>query len=109
MPDLCGIAASVAAAALLGPAVGIFVRHVAGADTAVTGLLLLPSPLGPLFGDAQHCGAGVPRRALCCSSQTTDAIVRTAGSLGPVTSLLRVAGYTAEPPLAAGALRTRDG
>ncbi|MGI3223286.1 hypothetical protein ACRJ4B_04230 [Streptomyces sp. GTA36] len=75
----------------------------------MTGLLLLPSPLGPLFGDAQHCGAGGPRRARCRSSQTTDAIVRTAGSLGPVTSLLRVAGYTAEPPLAAGALRTRDG
>ncbi|WP_213089957.1 hypothetical protein [Streptomyces umbrinus] len=75
----------------------------------VTGLLLLASPLGPLFGDAQHCGAGVPRRARCCSSQTTDATVRTVGSLGPRISLLRVFGYTAEPPLAAGAVRTRDG
>ncbi|MGA5504025.1 hypothetical protein [Streptomyces umbrinus] len=109
MPALCGIAASVAAAALLGLAVGILVRHFARADTAVTGLLLLPSPLGPLFGDAQRCGGGVPRRARCCSSQTTDATVRTVGSLGPRMSLLRVAGYTAEPPLAAGALRTRDG
>ncbi|MEV2190889.1 hypothetical protein AB0I02_07770 [Streptomyces phaeochromogenes] len=103
------MAASVAAASLLGLAVGIFVRHFAGAVTAVTGLLLLPSPLGPLFGDAQHWGAGVPRRVRCCSSQTSDATVRTAGSLAPRLSLLRVAGYTAEPPLAAGALRTRDG
>lgn len=59
------MADSVAAAALLGLAVGVFVRHFAGAVTAVTGLLLLPSPLGPLFGDAQHWGvpaspAGVP-------------------------------------------------
>ncbi|MDQ0946655.1 hypothetical protein QFZ24_000578 [Streptomyces phaeochromogenes] len=74
----------------------------------MTGLLLLPSLLGPLFGDVQRWGAGVPRWPRCCSSQTTSATARTGGSLGP-RYLLRVDGCTAEPLLlAAGALRTRD-
>jgi ABC-2 type transport system permease protein len=110
VPALFGIAASFAVAALLGLAVGTLVRHSAGAVTAVTGLLLLPSLLGPLFGDAQRWVAGIsPTAALQKLTQTSDASAQTVGSLGPWPSLLLVAGYTAALLLlATGALRTRD-
>ncbi|WP_151480735.1 ABC transporter permease [Streptomyces albicerus] len=110
LPALFGIAASFAVAALLGLAVGTLVRHSAGAVTAVIGVLLLPSLLGPLFGDAQRWVAGIsPTAALQKLTQTSDATAETVGSLGPWPSLLLVAGYTAALLLlAAGALRGRD-
>ncbi|GAB2972056.1 ABC transporter permease subunit [Streptomyces pseudoechinosporeus] len=110
LPALFGIAASFAVAALLGLAVGTLVRHSAGAVTAVIGVLLLPSLLGPLFGDAQRWVAGIsPTAALQKLTQTSDATVQTVGSLGPWPSLLLVAGYTAALLLLATAtLRSRD-
>ncbi|MGW0762850.1 ABC transporter permease subunit [Streptomyces sp. NPDC002814] len=110
LPALFGIAASFAVAALLGLAVGTLVRHSAGAVTAVIGLLLLPSLLGPLFGDAQRWIAGIsPTAALQKLTQTSDATAETVGSLGPWPSLLLVAAYTAALLLlAAVALRKRD-
>jgi ABC-2 type transport system permease protein len=109
LPALFGIAASFAVAALLGLAVGTLVRHSSGATTVI-GLLLLPSLLGPLFGDAQRWVAGIsPTAALQKLTQTSDATAQTVGSLGPWPSLLLVVGYTAALLLlAAGALHTRD-
>ncbi|WP_432041799.1 ABC transporter permease subunit [Streptomyces cadmiisoli] len=110
LPALFGIAASFTVAALLGLAVGTLVRHSAGAVTAVIGVMLLPSLIGPLFGDAQRWVAGVsPTAALQKLTQTSDATSETVGSLGAWPSLMLVAaGTTALLLLAAGALRARD-
>ncbi|MGW1212470.1 ABC transporter permease [Streptomyces sp. NPDC002499] len=95
-PALFGIAASFAVAALLGLAVGTLLRHSAGAVATVIGVLLLPSLLGPLFGDARRWVAGAsPTAALQKLTQTSDATAKTAGSLGAWPSLLLVAGCTA--------------
>ncbi|WP_328353649.1 ABC transporter permease subunit [Streptomyces sp. NBC_00445] len=109
-PALFGVAASFAVAALLGLAAGILIRHSAGAVTAVIAVLLLPSLLGPLFGDAQRWVAGLsPTAALQKLTQTSDATAETVGSLGPWPSLLLVSAYTgALLLLAAGTLRRRD-
>ncbi|PSM42381.1 ABC transporter permease [Streptomyces dioscori] len=109
-PALLGVALSFAVAALLGLAVGTLVRHSAGAVTAVVGVLLLPSLLGPLFGDAQRWVAGLsPTAALQKLTQTSDATAETVGSLGPWPSLLLVGAYTtALLLLAALKLRKRD-
>ncbi|MFE3856754.1 ABC transporter permease subunit [Streptomyces griseorubiginosus] len=109
-PALFGIAASFSVAALLGLAVGTLVRHSAGAVTCVVGLLLLPSLLGPLFGDAQRWITGAsPTAALQKLTQTSDATAETVGSLGPWPSLLVVmACTTALLLLAAVVLRRRD-
>lgn len=109
-PALFGVAASFSVAALLGLAVGTLVRHSAGAVTAVIGLLLLPSLLGPLFGDAQRWVAGIsPTAALQKLTQTSDATAETVGSLGPWPSLLLVAVCTgALLLLSALTLRKRD-
>ncbi|MDT0307983.1 ABC transporter permease subunit [Streptomyces sp. DSM 44917] len=110
MPALLGVAGAFAVAGLLGLAVGTLVRHPAGAVTAVLGLLLLPSMLGPLFGDAERWVAGIsPTAALEKLTQTSDATPESVGSLGPWPSLLLVAAYTALGLLAATALlRRRD-
>jgi ABC-2 type transport system permease protein len=109
-PALFGVAACFAVAGLLGLAVGTLLRHAAGAVTTVIGVLLLPSLLGPLFGDAQRWVAGIsPTAALEKLTQTSDATAQTVGSLGPWPSLLLVTGYTAALLLAAGrALHGRD-
>ncbi|MGP4089582.1 ABC transporter permease [Streptomyces sp. KR55] len=110
LPALFGVAASFSVAALFGLAVGALVRHSAGAVTAVVGVLLLPSLLGPLFGDAQRWVAGIsPTAALQKLTQTSDATAESVGSLGPWPSLLVVAAYMAAVLLlAAVALRRRD-
>lgn len=110
LPALLGVAASFCVASLLGLAVGTLVRHSAGAVTTITGLLLLPSLLGPLFGDAQRWVAGLsPTAALQKLTQTSDASPEAVGTLGAWPSLLLVAGYTAVLLLAAsGMLRRRD-
>ncbi|WP_406351966.1 hypothetical protein OH738_36770 [Streptomyces hirsutus] len=60
------------------------VRHSAGAVTAVIGLLLLPSLLGPPFGGARAWIAGIsPTAALEKLTQTSDATAGTPGGLGP--------------------------
>ncbi|WP_420075694.1 ABC transporter permease [Streptomyces sp. JL3001] len=110
LPALFGIAASFTLAALLGLAVGTLVRHSAAAVIAVLGVLLLPSLLGPLFGDAQRWIAGSsPTATLQKLTQTSDATAETVGSLGPWPSLLLVAICTAALLLlAALTLRRRD-
>ncbi|MFH9133013.1 ABC transporter permease subunit [Streptomyces sp. NPDC017524] len=110
LPALFGVAASFSAAAVLGLAVGTLVRHSAGAVTTVTGLLLLPSLFGPLFGDAERWVAGLsPTAALEKLTQTSDAVDATVGSLGPWPSLLLVAACTAALTLGALVLlRRRD-
>lgn len=109
-PALLGVGVSFAVAGLLGLAVGTLVRHSAGAVTAVIGMLLLPSLLGPLFGDAQRWIAGIsPTAALEKLIQSSDAAAETVGSLGAWPSLLLVTGYTALALTAAAlALRARD-
>ncbi|MEO3750883.1 ABC transporter permease [Streptomyces sp. B6B3] len=110
MPALLGVAAAFAVAGLLGLAVGTLVRHAAGAITAVVGVLLLPSMLGPLFGDAERWVAGVsPTAALEKLTQTSDASAEAVGSLTAWPSLLLVTGYTAAALLGAViVLRRRD-
>ncbi|MHB9756965.1 ABC transporter permease subunit [Streptomyces sp. BYX5S] len=109
-PALFGIAASLSVAALLGLAIGTLVRHSAGAVTTVIGVLLLPSLVGPLFGDAQRWIAGLsPTAALEKLTQTSDASADAVGSLAPWPSLALVTGYTAALLLlAAAAFRRRD-
>lgn len=54
LPALFGVAAPFSVAGLLGLAIGTLVRHSAGSVTAVVGLMILPSMLGPLLGGAQR-------------------------------------------------------
>ncbi|MFJ8841777.1 ABC transporter permease subunit [Streptomyces cyaneofuscatus] len=110
LPALFGIAASFAVAAVLGLAVGTLVRHSAGAVTTVIGVLLLPSLLGPLFGNAERWIAGLsPTAALEKLTQTSDATADTVGSLGPWPSLLLVTACTTAITFAAlFLLRRRD-
>lgn len=110
LPALFGVAASFAVAGLLGLAIGTLVRHSAGSVTAVVGVMILPSMLGPLLGGAQRWVAGIsPTAALEKLTQTSDATAEAVGSLTAWPSLLLVAGYTAALLLAATvALRARD-
>lgn len=110
LPALFGVAAAFAVAGLLGLAIGTLVRHSAGAVTAVVGLMILPSMLGPLLGGAERWVAGVsPTAALEKLTQTSDATAEAVGSLTAWPSLLLVATYTAVLLLAATtALRARD-
>ena len=110
LPALFGVAAAFSVAGLLGLAAGTVIRHVAGVITTVVAVLLLPSLLGPLFGDAQRWVAGVsPTAAMEKLIQTSDATAETVGSLGAWPSLLLVTGYTALTLLAAATLlRLRD-
>ncbi|MDT0341820.1 ABC transporter permease subunit [Streptomyces litchfieldiae] len=110
MPALLGVAGAFAVAGLLGLALGTLIRHAAGAVTAVVAGLVLPSMLGPLFGDAERWVAGIsPTAALEKLVQSSDATAEAVGSLGAWPSLLLVTGYTALALLAAAALlRRRD-
>ncbi|MFD5316880.1 ABC transporter permease subunit [Streptomyces sp. NPDC127098] len=108
MPALLGVAAAFSVAGLLGLAVGTLLRHSAGAITAVLALLLLPSMLGPLLGDAERWVAGVsPTAALEKLIQTSDATADAVGSLSAWPSLLLVTGYTTLALLVATALLHR--
>ncbi|MGP4110291.1 ABC transporter permease [Streptomyces sp. 4N509B] len=110
LPALFGVAGAFSVAGLLGLAVGAMVRHAAGAVTAVVGVLVLPSMLGPLLGGAERWVAGVsPTAALEKLTQSSDATADAVGSLAAWPSLLLVTGYTAVALLAAGVLlRRRD-
>jgi ABC-type transport system involved in multi-copper enzyme maturation permease subunit len=95
LPALFGIAALFSAVGMLGLAIGTFVRHAAGAVTAVVAVMLLPSLFGPLFGDLQRWVAGAtPTAALEKLTQTSDASPQAVGSLGAWPSLALVTGYT---------------
>jgi ABC-2 type transport system permease protein len=109
-PALPGIAGLLSVSGLLGLAVGTALRRSAGAIAAVIGVFLVPSLLGPLFGDFQRwVGGASPSSALEKLTQTSDATHETAGSLGGWPSFAVVAAYTAVA-LAGSAwlLRARD-
>jgi ABC-2 type transport system permease protein len=95
MPALLGIALSYAAVAVLGVAVGTALRHTAGALSAVTAILLLPTLIGPLLGGWQRWIAGAsPVAALQKLAQTSDAAPEALGRLGAWPSLWLVCGYS---------------
>jgi ABC-2 type transport system permease protein len=110
MPALLGIAISHAAVAILGVALGTALRHTAAGTTAVTGILLLPTLLGPLLGTGQRWIAGAsPAAALQKLAQTADASPDTLGSLGAWPNLWLVCAYSAAAWAAsAWLLHTRD-
>lgn len=110
LPALFGIAGLFALVGLLGLAVGILLKHSAGAVVTVVGVLLLPSLFGPLLGDLQRWVAGAtPTAALEKLTQTSDASPETVGSLGAWPSLGLVAAYTLLLIAVAGwRLRRRD-
>jgi ABC-2 type transport system permease protein len=109
-PALPGIALMLSVSGLLGLAVGTVLRRSAGAVAAVAGVTLLPSLLGPLFGDLQRwVGGASPSSALEKLTQTSDATHETVGSLGGWPSLAIVAAYTAAALVgSAWLLRARD-
>jgi ABC-2 type transport system permease protein len=110
MPALLGVAVSFSAAGLLGLTAATILRHAAGAITAVIGVILLPSLLGPLLGSWQRWLVGAtPLAALQKLSQTADATPAVAGSLGAWPTLWLVCASTAGALLAGGwLLRRRD-
>ncbi len=110
MPALFGIALNYAAVAVLGVALGTALRHSAAAITAVTGVLLLPTLIGPLLGGWQRWVAGAsPVAALQKLAQTSDASPRTLGSMGAWPTLWLVCAYSVAALVAsAWLLRTRD-
>lgn len=109
-PALPGIALMVSVSGLLGLAVGTALRRSAGAVVALVGVFLLPSLLGPLFGDLQRwVGGASPTSALEKLTQTSDATHDTVGSLGGWPSLVIVTAYTAVALAGSGRLlRSRD-
>ncbi|WP_436789713.1 ABC transporter permease subunit [Yinghuangia sp. YIM S10712] len=109
-PALFGIAGVFAVAGVLGLAVGVLLRHAAGAVAAVVGVMLLPSLLAPLLGGAEPWVAGAtPTAALEKLTQTSDADPEALGSLGAWPSLALVAAYTsALAAVAAWRLQRRD-
>ncbi|MFH8991296.1 ABC transporter permease subunit [Streptomyces sp. NPDC017940] len=110
MPALLGIGGLFAVVGVLGLAIGVLVRHSAGAVTAVIAVLLLPSLFGPLLGDTQRWIAGAtPTAALEKLTQTSDASPEAVGSLGAWPSLALVTTYTLILlAIAARRLRRRD-
>ncbi len=110
VPALAGVAASLAALAVLGVAVGALLRHSAGAVAAVVGVALLPPLVAPAFGDVQRWVAGAsPTSALEKMTQTSDAAPDVVGSLGAWPSLAVVAVYTVAAVVGASAvLQARD-
>jgi ABC-2 type transport system permease protein len=110
MPALLGVGGAVAAAGLLGLAFGTILRHSAGAITTMIAIILVPSLIGPLFGDLQRwVGGASPMAALQKMTQTSDAAPDAVGSLGAWPSLSLVCAYTAVALLAAALLfRRRD-
>jgi ABC-2 type transport system permease protein len=108
IPALLGIALSYAAVAVLGVALGTALRHTAGAITAVTAILLLPTLIGPLLGGWQRWIAGAsPIAALQKLAQTSDAAPETLGSLGAWPSVWVVCGYSLAALAASGWLLHR--
>jgi ABC-2 type transport system permease protein len=109
-PALLGVAACFALTAALGLAVGTTVRHSAGAITAMVAVILVPSLLGPIFGDLQRWVSGAsPLAALQKLTQTSDAVPDAVGTLSAWPSLGLVAAYTGAALVAAAALfRGRD-
>ena len=89
MPALLGVALAFSATAVLGLAIGTALRNSGGAITAVTGLLLMPTLFGPLFGDLQRWVAGAgPTAVVQKLAQSSDAVPEAVGSLGAWPSLL---------------------
>jgi ABC-2 type transport system permease protein len=96
MPALIGAALCFSVASLLGLALGALLRHSAGAITALTGLILLPGMLGPLFGDLQRWVAGASPVAVAQKlTQSSDASAEAVGSLGAWPSLWLLCGGVA--------------
>ncbi len=110
MPALLGIALSYAAVAVLGVALGTVLRHSAAAVTAMTGILLLPTLIGPLLGNWQRWFAGAsPVAALQKLAQTSDAVPEAVGSVGAWPTLWLVCTYSLAALAASGwLLHTRD-
>ena len=107
-PALVGVAASLAALAVLGLAVGALLRHSAGAIAAIAGVVLLPALVAPVFGDLQRWIAGAsPTSALEKMTQTSDAAPELVGSLGAWPSLAVVVVYTAAGVAAAATMLRR--
>lgn len=110
MPAIVGIAASHAAVAVLGVALGTAVRNTAAAVTAATGILILPVLLRPIAGSVGPWIANAsPVTALQKLAQSSDATAGALGSLPAWPTLLLVCGYSGGL-LAASAwlLNTRD-
>jgi ABC-2 type transport system permease protein len=109
-PALSGVAACFAVTATLGLAVGTIVRHSAGAITTMVAVILLPSLLGPLFGDlGRWVGGASPLAALQKLTQSSDAAADAVGTLAAWPSLALVGAYTAAALLVGAALlRGRD-
>lgn len=110
LPALLGVALNFSALGALGLAVGTILRRSAGAITAVISLILLPSLVGPLFGDWQRwVGGASPTAALEKMTQTSDAAPELVGTLGAWPSLAIVCVYTGLALLAAATrLKSRD-
>lgn len=109
-PAVAGVAASFAALAVLGVAVGALVRHSAGAIAGVVAVVLVPPLVAPMFGDVQRWVAGAsPTSSLEKMTQTSDAAPEVVGSLGAWPSLALVGVYTLVAVAVASArLRARD-
>ncbi|MCD0449425.1 ABC transporter permease subunit [Actinocorallia sp. API 0066] len=110
MPELLGVALCFAGAGLIGLTLGTALRHTAGAISAATALILLPSLVGPLFGDLQSWVSGAsPTAPLRKLAQSSDATAETMGSLPAWPSVAILAAYTfAALGFAALLLRRRD-
>ena len=92
MPALLGIALGYAAVAILGVAAGTALRYPAGGITSVAAILLLPTLIGPLFGEWQRWIVGASSiAALQKLAESSDAAP---GSFGAWPSLWFVCGYS---------------
>lgn len=108
IPALAGIALCYAMVAVIGVAAGTALRHTAAAVLTVTGLLVLPTLVGPLLGSWQRPVVGVsPAGALQKLAQSTDTTPQTTGGLAAWPTLWLVCAYSLAALAAAGALLQR--
>lgn len=110
MPALLGVTLAIASMAVLGVGLGSITRHPAGALGAIIGVVLVPSMIAPLLGDARRWLGGASLSGVLQKlSQSSDATPESVGSLGAWPSLLVVAAYTAGVvAVAVWVLRRRD-
>ena len=110
MPALFGLALFFSVIGVLGLAIGAMLRHSAGAITTIFGIVLVPSLIGPLFGDLERwIVGGSPLVALQKMAQSSDAASEVAGSLGAWPSVGMVGAYSTVALIAAAVvIKRRD-
>lgn len=95
-PAVLGVTVAIASMAVLGVALGSITRHAAGAIAVIVAVVLVPTMVAPMLGEARRWLGGASLNGVLQKlSQSSDATHEAVGSLGAWPSLAVVAAYTA--------------